>query len=163
MSPPPIPPDSHRIPPPPWLAEAHTIRRVVQIDVHRVVATTLFWGMAFALLLAIPFMLYYRSESHAFKDAREGEKERVIRLASEIAQRELDNVLSDLRFLHEQNEMREFLLAFAARGAFTLHADVLRGVNTHHRIEALFKALALALRRACRVEGEDLPSTKGTL
>ena len=55
------------------------------------------------------------------------------------------------------------LLAFAARGAFTLHADVLRGVNTHHKIEALFKALALALRRACRVEGQDLPSTKGTL
>ena len=55
------------------------------------------------------------------------------------------------------------LLAFAARGALTLHADVLRGVNTHHKIEALFKALALALRRACRVEGEDLPSTKGTL
>ena len=53
--------------------------------------------------------------------------------------------------------------AFAARGAFTIHADVLRGVNTHHKIEALFKALALALRRACRVEGQDLPSTKGTL
>ncbi|HEU4952793.1 MAG TPA: imidazoleglycerol-phosphate dehydratase HisB [Holophagaceae bacterium] len=63
-----------------------------------------------------------------------------------------------------QTEMvREFFLAFATRGAFNLHASVLYGLNTHHKIEALFKALALALKRAVRVEGAELPSTKGTL
>ena len=63
-----------------------------------------------------------------------------------------------------QTEMvREFFIAFATRGAFNLHAAVLYGLNTHHKIEALFKALALALKRATRVEGEALPSTKGTL
>lgn len=63
-----------------------------------------------------------------------------------------------------QTEMvREFFLAFAMRGQFNLHATVLYGINTHHKIEALFKALALALNRATRVEGEALPSTKGTL
>ena len=63
-----------------------------------------------------------------------------------------------------QTEMvREFFIAFATRGQFNLHAALLYGLNTHHKIEALFKALALALRRAARVEGEDLPSTKGTL
>ena len=63
-----------------------------------------------------------------------------------------------------QTEMvREFFIAFATRGRFNLHAAVLYGVNTHHKIEALFKALALALRRATRVEGSSLPSTKGTL
>lgn len=78
-----------------------------------------------------------------------------------VVEAELPSVILGNGF---QTEMvREFLLAFAARGALALHADVLRGVNTHHKIEALFKALALALRRACRVEGEDLPSTKGTL
>ncbi len=53
-------------------------------------------------------------------------------------------------------------LATAARMA--LHVDVLRGRNDHHRIEAAFKALALALREAVRATGEEaVPSTKGVL
>ncbi len=63
-----------------------------------------------------------------------------------------------------QTEMvREFFHAFAARGAFTLHADLLRGVNTHHKIECLFKALALALKAALAPGAGGVPSTKGTL
>jgi imidazoleglycerol-phosphate dehydratase len=53
-------------------------------------------------------------------------------------------------------------LAMAARA--TLHVDVLRGENDHHRVESAVKALALALRDALRVEGEArVPSTKGAL
>jgi imidazoleglycerol-phosphate dehydratase len=53
-------------------------------------------------------------------------------------------------------------LATAAR--LTLHVDVLRGENDHHRAEAAFKALALALRQAVACSGgDDIPSTKGTL
>lgn len=55
-------------------------------------------------------------------------------------------------------------LATAARA--TLHVDVLRGANDHHRAEAAFKATALALRQAvARVAGgaQDVPSTKGVL
>lgn len=53
-------------------------------------------------------------------------------------------------------------LATAARAC--IHADVLRGDNDHHRAEAAFKALALALRLAVRRDGtEDIPSTKGVL
>nr|WP_320131333.1 imidazoleglycerol-phosphate dehydratase HisB [uncultured Holophaga sp.] len=63
-----------------------------------------------------------------------------------------------------QAEMvREFFIALANRGALTLHADMIRGVNVHHRIEALFKALARALRQAVAITGGDVPSTKGTL
>jgi imidazoleglycerol-phosphate dehydratase len=58
---------------------------------------------------------------------------------------------------------REFFIAFAQRGAFDLHATILYGENTHHQLEALFKALAVALKRALRREGSDIPSTKGTL
>ena len=58
---------------------------------------------------------------------------------------------------------REFFIAFAQRGAFDLHATILYGENTHHQLEALFKALAVALRRALKREGSDIPSTKGTL
>lgn len=46
----------------------------------------------------------------------------------------------------------------------TVHLDVVRGENDHHRAEAAFKALALALRQAVAVGGGDrVPSTKGTL
>ena len=45
-----------------------------------------------------------------------------------------------------------------------LHIDVLRGDNDHHRAEAAFKALALALREAVASNGTtDIPSTKGVL
>lgn len=59
--------------------------------------------------------------------------------------------------------VREFFIAFSARGAFNLHAAVLYGENTHHKVEGLFKGLAQALKQAVRVEGNELPSTKGTL
>ena len=53
-------------------------------------------------------------------------------------------------------------LAVAAR--LTLHVDVLKGANDHHRAEAAFKAVALALRQAIALSGyDDVPSTKGTL
>ena len=53
-------------------------------------------------------------------------------------------------------------LAIAARMA--LHVDVLKGHNDHHRAEAAFKAVALALRIAVRQDGTDMvPSTKGVL
>lgn len=59
--------------------------------------------------------------------------------------------------------VREFFIAFAMRGQLNLHAAILYGENTHHQIEALFKALARALKQAVRVEGSGTPSTKGTL
>jgi len=53
-------------------------------------------------------------------------------------------------------------LATAARA--TLHVDVLRGRNDHHRAEAAFKAVALALRMAVARDGSPgVPSTKGRL
>ena len=53
-------------------------------------------------------------------------------------------------------------LATAAR--ITLHVDLLAGENDHHRAEAAFKAVALALRAAvARGEGTDVASTKGVL
>lgn len=53
-------------------------------------------------------------------------------------------------------------LAVASRS--TLHVDVLRGANDHHRAEAAFKALALALRQAVARDGSsEVPSEKGVL
>ena len=58
------------------------------------------------------------------------------------------------------------LRSFSQTAGVTLHVDVKRGENDHHRAEAAFKALALALREACeRIQGreEEVPSTKGCL
>ena len=53
-------------------------------------------------------------------------------------------------------------LGVALRASF--HVDVLKGRNDHHRIEAAFKATALALRQAVALDGgNDVPSTKGVL
>ena len=58
------------------------------------------------------------------------------------------------------------LQSFAQASRLTLHVDVLRGENDHHRAEAAFKALAVALRMAVArptdMKGEVM-STKGVL
>ena len=45
----------------------------------------------------------------------------------------------------------------------TLHVSCRHGKNTHHVLEASFKAVARALRDAKRIEGSGVPSTKGVL
>ena len=56
-----------------------------------------------------------------------------------------------------------FFESFATTARCALHVDVLRGRNDHHRAEAAFKAFALAVRQAVAVNGDGVPSTKGTL
>jgi len=56
-----------------------------------------------------------------------------------------------------------FLRSFAVEGRMALHVDLLRGDNDHHKAESAFKALAIALRAAVAADGDDVPSTKGTL
>jgi imidazoleglycerol-phosphate dehydratase len=58
--------------------------------------------------------------------------------------------------------IREFLQGFSSRGRLNLHAECRYGENSHHMVEALFKALGRALRIAC-APGETIRSTKGVL
>jgi imidazoleglycerol-phosphate dehydratase len=53
--------------------------------------------------------------------------------------------------------------SFATAAGITLHVTLQRGRNVHHIIEATFKGLARCLRDAVRVEGAQVPSTKGVL
>ena len=54
--------------------------------------------------------------------------------------------------------------SLATTARMTLHVEVLSGDNDHHKAEAAFKALALALRQAVSRTGfQDVPSTKGVL
>ena len=54
-------------------------------------------------------------------------------------------------------------LAIGSRS--TIHVDLIRGENDHHKAESAFKALALALRSAISItrDPSEVPSTKGTL
>ena len=66
-------------------------------------------------------------------------------------------------FDHELAE--EFFRALATNGKLTLHLTQEAGTNTHHMIEAMFKAVARALRSATALDPTEsgVPSTKGTL
>ena len=60
----------------------------------------------------------------------------------------------------------EFLRAFAFNAGITLHVKVMYGTNSHHKVEAIFKALGHALHDAVRINPEtadEIPSTKGVL
>lgn len=59
----------------------------------------------------------------------------------------------------------EFFRALAVNGGLTLHLRMLSGANTHHIVEAAFKACARALREAVSLDPREqgVPSTKGTL
>ncbi len=57
----------------------------------------------------------------------------------------------------------EFWRALATAAGITLHLRLVTGKNTHHMLEASFKAVARCLRDAVRVEGGGVPSTKGSL
>lgn len=61
---------------------------------------------------------------------------------------------------------QEFFQGFANHARATIHMDVIRGVNEHHKIETLFKAFGRALRMACSIDeraANAMPSTKGSL
>ena len=61
---------------------------------------------------------------------------------------------------------KEFFIAFATNAGVTLHVKQLAGENTHHVVEAIFKAVARAMRKACEIDpraAEALPSPKGML
>jgi len=66
----------------------------------------------------------------------------------------------------QTDTVEDFWLGFATNAACNLHLDILRGRSDHHKIEALFKAAARALRAACGIDpraADAIPSTKGVL
>jgi len=62
--------------------------------------------------------------------------------------------------------VEEFLRAFANAAGMTLHIRTLAGRNSHHIVEAAFKALGRAVETAVRLDprrGAQIPSSKGAL
>ena len=66
----------------------------------------------------------------------------------------------------DTEHFKEWFQAFAQAAGITLHVECLYGDNSHHIVEACFKALARALREAVTLDqraAQLIPSTKGTL
>ena len=66
----------------------------------------------------------------------------------------------------QTDTIQDFWQGFVSSAGITLHLDILRGRSIHHKIEALFKAAARALREACEIDPaapELIPSTKGII
>jgi imidazoleglycerol-phosphate dehydratase len=62
--------------------------------------------------------------------------------------------------------VEDFLKAFVDNAKITMHVDLLRGRNSHHSIEAIFKAFGKALCEACGINArakDQIPSTKGII
>ncbi len=61
--------------------------------------------------------------------------------------------------------LREFFESFVYKAGISVHIDIVRGKNTHHKIEAVFKAFGVALSKACAINPRKtgVPSTKGRL
>jgi len=61
--------------------------------------------------------------------------------------------------------LKEFFESFVYKAGISLHIELVRGKNTHHKVEAIFKAFGVALQKACAINPrkEGIPSTKGSL
>ncbi|MBO3758107.1 MAG: imidazoleglycerol-phosphate dehydratase, partial [Candidatus Brockarchaeota archaeon] len=62
----------------------------------------------------------------------------------------------------EPELFNHFFRSFAHSANFTLHINVAYGEDNHHKVEAVFKALGIALREAWHPES-TLVSTKGEI
>ncbi len=62
--------------------------------------------------------------------------------------------------------VEDFFQAFTNGARITMHADLLRGRNSHHSVEAIFKAFGRALSEACQINplaSDTVPSSKGII
>jgi imidazoleglycerol-phosphate dehydratase len=71
-----------------------------------------------------------------------------------------------LSYDFQTDVIEDFWQGFVSSAGCNLHLEILRGRSDHHKIEALFKAAARALRSACEYDErarDSIPSTKGSL
>lgn len=134
----------------------------VEIDAHHTVEDT-----GIALGQALDRALGDKQGIERFGDATVPIDEALVRVAVDLSGRpylvyEADTPV-ELVGTYETTLTKHFFEALVAHARMTLHVRLLSGDNSHHIQEAVFKGVAVALRRAVRVTGEGVPSTKGVL
>ncbi|CAN5827204.1 imidazoleglycerol-phosphate dehydratase HisB [soil metagenome] len=134
----------------------------LEVDAHHTVEDTgIALGAAFAEALGDKVGI------ERFGDATVPIDEALVRVAVDLSGRpylvyEADTPV-ELIGTYESTLTKHFFEALVANAKLTLHVRKLSGDNSHHIQEAVFKAVAVALRRAVAVTGAGVPSTKGVL
>jgi imidazoleglycerol-phosphate dehydratase len=73
---------------------------------------------------------------------------------------------NEKQYNFQTDVVEDFWQGFVSAAGCNLHLETLRGRSDHHKIEALFKSAARALRTACEYDErarDSIPSTKGSL
>jgi len=135
----------------------------LEVDAHHTVEDT-----GIALGQALAQALGDKAGVERFGDATVPIDEALVRVAIDLSGRpyliyEAGTPVA-LIGTYETSLTRHFFEALVANARITLHVEKISGDNSHHIQEAVFKAVAVALRRAVAVTGAPhVPSTKGVL
>jgi imidazoleglycerol-phosphate dehydratase len=134
----------------------------LDVDAHHTVEDT-----GIALGQALAEAMGDKAGVERFGDATVPIDEALVRAAADLSGRpylvyEADTPV-ELVGTYETTLTKHFFESLVANARITLHVEKLAGEGSHHIQEAVFKAVAVALRRALAVTGEGVPSTKGTL
>ena len=134
----------------------------LEVDAHHTVEDT---GIALGQALALA--LGDKAGVERFGDATVPIDEALVRVAVDLSGRPylVYEAATPVTLIgtYETSLTRHFFEAVVANARVTLHVQRLAGDNSHHIHEAVFKAVAVALRRAVAVTGSKVPSTKGVL
>src|SRR3712207_3134978 len=132
------------------------------LDAHHTVEDT-----GIALGQALAEAMGDKAGIERFGDATVPIDEALVRCAVDLSGRPYlvydANTPVELVGTYETTLTKHFFEAVVANARCTLHVQKLAGEGSHHIQEAVFKAVAVALRRALAVTGTGVPSTKGTL
>ena len=109
-----------------------------------------------------------RAGVERFGDAAVPIDEALTRVAIDLSGRpylvwEVDTPVEVIGATFETSLVKHFFEALVANARITLHVHNLSGDNSHHIFESVFKAVAVALRRAVATGSGGVPSTKGVL
>ena len=137
--------------PAPRLAHDHTIQRVVQVDLGRIIVLTVLLGLAFSALLAVPFVFYQRAETENSLGLMQAEQERVIKLAASAIHQEMGAVLSDLRYLSQHNAIRNHLARDSRSSRVDLAMEY-EGLARQKRLYHQVRFIGLDGREVVRVD-----------
>jgi imidazoleglycerol-phosphate dehydratase len=134
----------------------------LEVDAHHTVEDT-----GIALGQALAQALGDKAGVERFGDATVPIDEALVRVAVDLSGRPylVYDAATPVTLIgtYETSLTKHFFEALVANAKVTLHVRRLAGDNSHHIHEAVFKAVAVALRRAIAVTGSQIPSTKGVL
>ena len=135
----------------------------INVDFHHTIEDT-----GIVLGKALNDALSDKKGIERFGDASVCMDEALSRVALDISGRPYLSFNADFTRCNDGSNVNPYLFEEFFRGlvnsaGITMHIDLIRGNNSHHILESIFKAFALCIKKAARVTGDKLPSTKGVL